>query len=192
MTLTQHTFSGHNYYGYVSIAEADKILIIDLQRGSTWGPLSDDEKRQRIVAGTNRLDLLRWRGKRTDTDRSSQTNEFPREGLTYEDGTDVDKDAIPKRIERATALLAGTIARTVATADAARHGANIRRVRAGSAEVEFQTQSFLRQPIQDATVYELVRIWLVSGSAAGAFSNTAYGTDGTAFGDPYERSGGFG
>lgn len=192
MTLTTLTFSGHNYKGYASVSEVDTILVADIGRMTTWGSQNEVAKKRAIVNATHRLDLLSWRGKRTDTDRSSQTTEWPRTGLVYEDGTEVADDAIPSRLVRATALLAGTISRVSSNSDARTHSARLRRVKAGSAEVEYLGSTFVSRPIQDETVYQLIRFWLVAGSAAGAFSNAAYGTDGTAFGTPYERAGGFG
>ena len=66
MTLTTLTLDGNDYQAYVSIAEADAILAVDPIRGPSWTPLTDDQKIVRVVAATNRLDLERYPGEKTD------------------------------------------------------------------------------------------------------------------------------
>ena len=175
---------------YASVAEADRALGFDPTRRTAWAALATEAKERNLIAATQRLDLLRWRGDRTDKDRSAQATEWPRTGLTYADGYEVPDDEIPPRLERACILLAGTIAATPATADEGQSAQPIRRVRAGSAEVEFRSgRARARRPIQDETAYALISQWLLGG---GIIAGEAYGTDETtAFDDDYERERGF-
>ena len=85
--------------------------------------------------GTNRLDLLDWDGEKAGG--ASQENDWPRSGLSYEDGSAVPSDEVPYEIEVATILLAGTIAKTPQAAGSGTSASSIKAVKAGSAQVEF-------------------------------------------------------
>ena len=191
--MTLHNFSDdddHPAWSYATDTEADRALGFDPIRRTAWAALDDDAKARSLIAATQRLDLLRWRGERVDKNRETQTTEWPRSGLTYADGSDVPASGVPSNLERACILLAGTIAATPATADEGQSAQPIRRVRAGSAEVEFRSgRARARRPIQDETAYALISQWLLGG---GILAGEAYGTDETtAFDDDYERERGF-
>ncbi len=190
MTLSQLTVSSSNYKAYASLAEANKEIAVSPARSATWAALSDDNKKLYLVAATRRLDMLRWKGKRAGG--ATQTTAWPREGLFYEDGTEVADDAIPEALVRATALLAATIAGDADAADAGVTSQEVQRVKAGTVEVEFVDGTKLpdRKPLQDESAYALIEQWLLSSVAPTA--GAAYGTDGkSSFDDQYERNGGF-
>ena len=178
MSLSIIQISGEDYVAYASVAEADAALAVDPTRKSTWEALTDEAKGIDLIAATSRLDLLRWAGSKTGG--VAQENAFPRSGLFYEDNTPVPDDAIPLNLERATILLAGSIASTPAQADAGTSGRAISRVKAGSAEVEFfrQQTTITGKPVQDETVFELVRQWLQGRSGSSSLGPMASGTDG--------------
>ena len=188
MSLTDFDIGKDHYTAYAALEEANRILAVDPQRKSAWAAAADEDKTIYLIAATERLDVLRWRGERTGG--SKQENAWPRIGLKYPGGDDVPDDEIPGRIERATALLAGSIARSPKQADAGQSARTVRRVRAGPAEVEFAGRAETRLPIQDETVFELVRDWLESGGAVAV--GAAYGTDQqSATVEDYDRSRGF-
>ena len=123
-------------------------------------------------------------------------NAWFRTGLFYEDGTPIPEDTIPRDLERATILLAGSIASTPAQADAGTSGRAISRVKAGSAEVEFfrQQTTITGKPVQDETVFALVRRWLQGRGSSSSVGAMASGTDGESqFADAnrYGRTQGF-
>lgn len=194
MSLTTLDISGNSYDVYASIAEADRELVVDPARATVWASATDDKKIMYLVAATQRLNLLVWRGEKTGA--GVQQNAFPRTGLVYRDGTDVATDEVPYGVERATAVLAGSIALDGSVADTGRSRQVVKRVKAGAAEVEFASaaaSAIALRPIQDETVYELVREWLVGALASEAGTGAAaFGTDGvSAFQDSYDRSVGF-
>lgn len=185
MTLTDLDVGREAYTVYASLEEANRILAVDPQRMRAWAAASDEDKTISLIAATERLDVLRWRGERTGG--SKQANAWPRTGLLYPGGEDVPDNEVPNQIERATAILAGSIAGSPKQADAGQSARTVRRVRAGSAEVTFAGRAETRLPIQDETVYHLVRDWLDSSSAVAV--GAAYGTDQqSALAEGYDRT----
>ena len=194
MSLSTITINSADYTAYADVAEADPVLAVDPVRMTAWAALSADSKGIRLIAATNRLDLLSWQGSKAGG--AAQVNAWFRTGLFYEDGTPVPKDTIPRDLERATILLAGSIAATPAQANAGTSGRAISRVKAGSAEVEFfrQQTTITGKPVQDETVFELIRQWLQGRGSSTSVGAMASGTDGVshfAQANPYGRTEGF-
>ena len=191
MSLSIISVGGNDYTSYASVPESKIVLAVDPTRMAAWAALSDEAKGIRLIAATNRIDLLRWQGQKNGG--VSQPNQWPRSGLVYQGGESVLDDAIPTEIERATILLAGSIASKPAQSNAGTSSIATKRVKAGPAEVEFfhRQESLSGKPIQDETVFELVRQWL-EGSK-GSTGSVASGTDGESSfqGERYERSEGF-
>lgn len=175
MTITTITISAVDYTAYASVAEADPYLAVDPVRAVTWAALSADQKGGFLVAATRRLDLLDWEGEKTGG--AAQENKWPRTGLTYPDGTAVSTTEVPKEVENAAILLAGSIAITASKADAGTSGSNTKRVKAGSAEVEFFRSTLPGTALQDETAFKLIGPFL--GGALTALFGGATGTDGS-------------
>ena len=135
--------------------------------------------------------MLVWRGKKAGG--ASQLNAWPRSDLTYlDDGTEVADDEVPNEVERATILLASSIASTPSHADAGTSSTATKRVKAGSAEVEFfhRQESVDGKPIQDETVFALIRQWLAGMDiSGGSMGPLAPGTDGES---AFENAGRYG
>ena len=194
MSRTTITVGGNEYISYASVAEADIALAVDPTRMIAWAALTEVFKGIRLIAATNRLDLLRWQGEKAGG--VSQLNQWPRSGLVYRDGESLPDDVIPPEIERATILLAGSIASTPAHSNVGTSSTATKRVKAGSAEVEFfhRQESVAGKPIQDETVFELVRQWLEGSNVlTGSTGPLATGTDGESSfeGNRFGRSEGF-
>ncbi len=175
MTITTITINTVGYTSYASVAEADAYLAVDPVRKATWEALSTDDKGLNLIAATRRLDLLSWQGEKTGG--AVQENKWPRIGVSYPDGTAVSTSEVPQEVENATALLAGSIAITAKLADAGTSGSNTKRVKAGSAEVEFFRQQE-GKPLQDETAFALILIFLEAASTSDALGPLATGTDG--------------
>lgn len=87
---------------YVSIAAADAYHA---DRGNTgWDTAGVKEKQQAIVRATDYLDeTFDWQGRRlTET----QALDWPRDAAFLLDGTEVDPDSVPPRLERACSEIA--------------------------------------------------------------------------------------
>lgn len=173
MSLSDITIGGNTYVSYASVAEADAFLAVDPVRATAWAALSTDAKGQKLVAATRRLNGLSWLGAKTGGD-AAQPDAFPRTGLTYPDGSVVPDDEVPREVEEATCLLAGTITINAAASQSGSSATNTRRVKAGSAEVEFFRPT-AGVPLQDETAWNLVRIFLSTGSASSGLGQVTYG-----------------
>ena len=181
MTLSTLTVGSNSYQSYASVAEADAYLLVDLVRGPSWSPLTNDEKSKRLVAATRRLDLLTWKGKQTGG--GAQGLEWPRSGLTYEGGAAVPDNIIPDKLAEATALLAGTITMDSTHAE---HGGGttpeVKRVQAGTSQVEFFSGARLgdtESELADTTALQLIRQWTEGGAAVSIGGLAATGLSGT-------------
>lgn len=154
MSLTTISLNSIDYVSFASLAEADAYLAVDPVRGTTWATKTDDEKGALLVAATRRLNLISWAGEKTNGD-DTQPDAFPRTGLTYPDGTAVSTTEVPQAVGDATILMAGSIAIDSGAASAGTSASNQKRVKAGSAEVEFFRPT-AGVPIQDETVWALI------------------------------------
>ena len=192
MSLSDLVIDSETYKAYASLVEANTYLAVDTTgRGVAWAALTDPGKLKNLVAATRRLDLMPWRG--TPTGGATQENAWPRSGLTYPNGDALPDNVIPRSLEHACILLAGTIAATPAVSNAGVVNRPIRRVRAGSAEVEFSPEPAVQaNPLRigDETVQALIRHWI--RGKPGSLS-AAFGTDGESIfeGDSFRRTYGF-
>ncbi len=87
---------------YVSVATADAYHA---DRGNDdWDEADTDDQEQAIVRATDYLDqTFSWQGKRsTDT----QALDWPRDAVFLLDGTEIDPDSIPTRLESACSEIA--------------------------------------------------------------------------------------
>ena len=179
MSLTDLTIGGNTYKSYATVAEADIALAIDPVRGTAWGLLVGEDKEKHLAAATRRLDVLNWLGAKAAG--ASQVNAWPRSGMTYQDGTEVPETAIPNDLELATCLLAGSVGQDAAASNVVNQTAPIRKVKAGSVEVEFSeaqsgsSNSASLNQIADAAVHALIRKWLQGRNVS---AGIASGTDG--------------
>ena len=142
--LVNVTISGNTYPSYLSVAEADVFLEVEVNRRAAWQALSADDKTRMLVASTRRIDFFEFRGEKADP---NQATKWPRQQGEQDDlppdavstGTD-----IPAPIEEATALLAGTIAISPSAAGVQHPDSDkefLKSVMAGSAKVEFYTRN---------------------------------------------------
>jgi len=168
MTLSTITISGNGYVSCASVAEADIYLAVDPVRAATWTVLSTDEKGGFLVAATRKLNALTWAGAKTGG--AAQVDAWPRTGVTYSAGTAVSTSEVPQEVEDATCLLAGSIAITPASSDAGTSGSNTKKLKAGSAEIEFYT-TVDGVVMQDETAYKLVIQFLESSQGGTSVGN---------------------
>ena len=170
MSITTLTINTIDYISYASQQEADDFLAVDPTRGAAWAALDDTTKQSHLVAATRRIDLFEFSGEKTGGE--SQLNAWSRTGATCNGDPVTVTDDVPIGIENATILIAGTIAITPAVANQGSSGTNIKRVRAGTAEVEFfQPQDGV--PIEDETAYSLLACFLANASTGAGFGLAA-------------------
>ncbi len=181
MSITTITISTIAYIAYASVAEGNAYLNTDPLRAAAWEVLDTAGKGKALVSATRRLDLERWKGTKTGGE-GVQEEKWPRTGVTYLDGTAVSTTEVPQELENATALLAGSIVLDSKNAEGGTGGSNVKRVKAGSAEVAFFRATTPGSAIQDESVMDLVRQFLAgSGVSAGLASGC---DEVSTFGDP--------
>ena len=114
-----------------------------------------------------------------------QVSDLPRTGLVDCDGRALDSTTYPTIVKEAQFLLAYMMSQDVDLEDSTGSGTNVKRVKAGSAEVEFfrPEGDNMRFPVQ---VWELISCLLASSSAAAALLGGFRGGAGdTSFFDTY-------
>jgi hypothetical protein len=174
VTISTITISAVGYASYASVAEADPYLAVDPVRGAAWTLLTVDQRGARLVAATRRLDLLNWSGGKAGG--ASQEDAWPRTGVTYADGTATSTTEVPKEVENACIILAGSIELKASVADAGTSAQNTRSVKAGSAAVEFfrRTEG---KVLQDETAFVLVSQFLASFSSSASLGALVSGNE---------------
>lgn len=182
MSITTIIINTVSYTSYATLVEANERLAVDPVRKATWEALADAAKDQFLVAATFTLDGLDWLGAKTGGE-GAQENAWPRTGVTYPDGTAVSTTEVPIEVENATILLAGSIAIKPKTAEQGTTAGNTKRLKAGSAEIEFFSPTD-GVALQDATAFDLISVFLGGSTIA---ANAATGTGETSFTCPPDR-----
>ena len=93
-----------NATSYVSVEDADDILIMNIHAAPAWMALSLDVK-QRLLSWASRYldERARWFGRKTVETAALR---FPRSGVRDRDGIHIDANEIPRQLRVATAEMA--------------------------------------------------------------------------------------
>lgn len=182
------TIGSNTYDVYADLPTAQAYLAAQLT-AITWNDpnTTPDQQSAALVSMTRVLDRQKWQGEQTD---GYETHAWPRSGLIYADGTDVDPTIVPDALvnacmEGAAQLLDGSTLEDVSTTQ------NITRsLKAGSVQIEY-FREIDGSPRFPQVIMELIGLWL-GGMSAIPFGAQAKGTDGkTAFRDTYDVKQGF-
>lgn len=156
---------------YVSLADADTYYVLSTQFDA-WDALTDDQKERSLATATRMIDRQSWAGTKTS---QAQDLQWPRTGVLYANGDEVDPDEVPAQIIEAEILLALMIFQNPAIESQTNTAGNIKHLVAGTAEVEyFRPTRGTRFP---TSVQELIGQWLTSFVTASSGGGAAYGTD---------------
>lgn len=155
------TIDSTNYNVYVVVADADDYLGASLY-ATDWTGATTDNKSRALVMATRLIDRQVWDGSQTDSDNEQ---DWPRSGLTDDNGNTIDSATIPQFVKDATAELALSLLgdQDVETFDTT----EVKRVAAGSAQVEFfrgEGDFTKRFP---TTVQELLGPYLAAANSSG-------------------------
>ncbi len=164
--MGQVTIQGTVFDIYGVDSEADTYMTARWG-GSAWSDAEVDERKQTLVSATRMIDRENWLGQKTV---SAQALEFPRTGLTDKDGNSVDSATVPLVVEEANYELAFALLNDAAVQEADTTGSNVRRVKAGSAEVQFFRPT-AGTPFP-TIANDLLRAFRDSGALAGLASGT--------------------
>jgi hypothetical protein len=186
MTVSTVTIGSDTYDVYVTNAEANTYHNASLATISTdWLALTTDQQNRSIVMATRILDGEDWAGQKTS---SSQALEHPRTGLTTCDGVAVGSSTLAPGLEDATSLLAAILADDPTALDSPDSGSNIKRAKAGEAEVEFHVPTQGRLTRFPKNVHNLVGCYLEGANLSSGF---LFGGD-TTLGSAFDTDEGFG
>jgi hypothetical protein len=134
---------------YISLSDADTYH--EDRDNSTWAALTDDAKEAGLRRATQYIDShyrMRFKGTKAT---SGQPLAWPRSNVDDEDGNIISSDSIPAALPTATAEVAVVIPETQEITQAK----SLKRVKAGSVEVEYATEAPQREILD--LVDELVR-----------------------------------
>ena len=154
------------------VQDADDYLAAKL--GSTWSTATTLQKQQAIVTAARMLDrAVKWSGSKTV---STQVLAWPRDGANNGcTGEAVTNATTPDEIAYAQFLLADRLFLDATLADNLGTGSNIKRVKAGSAEVEYfsptiDTNTDTRLPV---AVNDIAKCFFASTGTFGGSWGTA-------------------
>lgn len=163
------TISGTSYdiYGTKVLATAYMAARIGAE---AWTTATAANRDKALVSATRWLDRQNWQGQKTV---AAQPLEFPRTGLTDKDGNAVASDVPPVLVEEASYEMALAILADASVQANITTGSNTKRVKAGSAEVEFfRATDGTKLP---SIAQELAGVFLDGGARS---AGCAKGTDG--------------
>lgn len=120
---------------YVSVAEADDIITVNIHQSTAWLALTNTNKEYLLIWATRTLDAyVDWEGVKTDEDSALR---WPRTGVTDRDGNAVGVNEIPEQVKQATALLASSLREKDRSGEQGKDG--VKRVKADVVEVELDS-----------------------------------------------------
>lgn len=102
-TQIDATIGGANANSYVDVPTADTFFDNRLN-ASAWNNVVDsDDKARALITATDRIDQEKYRGAKAS---STQRLQFPRSGISYDDGLPVPTTTVPRQVCNATMELA--------------------------------------------------------------------------------------
>lgn len=150
-----------NATSYVSVADADDILVVNIHNTATWDALSDTDKGYLLSWASRFLDAhTRWKGYKTV---ETSALRWPRTGVVDRDNILIDSDVIPYQLKNATANMARYLMTTDRTLERDQDG--LVRVKADVVELEFRDGYTLPQ-IPTDMFYLIDGLGYISGGAS--------------------------
>lgn len=167
------TISAVNYTVYGSLTGATEYLNATSHANAIWAAASSDNRARALVTATRFLDRQRWAGAKAV---DGQDLAWPRSGVVYVDGTEVDDSAIPVEVDAACYELAALMLSDAAAAQASGSGSKVQSASAGPASVSFFGPTAPKALPSDI-VAQLVGQFLAGGGANIASSDYLGGGD---------------
>jgi len=172
---------------YITVADADAYLD-QSPRATDWAFLGAQDKIRALIGAYRRLEREDWAGSKTNS-APTQTQAFPRTGLVNKEGETLDSGTVPQFIKDAQAEYAFELSQDPDLEAQANTGSNEKRLRAGSAEIEFfqPTIGSAQSTTFPTAVQEIIGCFLESGATSGGTIGGVFtsGTDGvTSFTNP--------
>jgi hypothetical protein len=147
---------------YIDVADATAYLV-DHINAADWSATSATKQAQALVTATRMLDRQPWLGTKYQQ-APTQVLDWPRSGLTDDEGQEIDETAVPQFILDATCELALALIQDDSIQSSRNTGSNLKRAKAGSAEVEFFATG-TSGPRFPTIIHELVGDYLEGSSS---------------------------
>lgn len=152
--MTTVTIGANDYNVYADPPSVTIFASADLTRSATWEALSLDDQNKACVMATRMLDRQDWAGTKADAD---QALEFPRSGQTE----------IPARVLQAFQMLAVDVGVSPTLVDKVSQQDGVKRVKAGSAEVEkFAPSQQLPDTPLPRHIWNLIKNYIASSTGS--------------------------
>lgn len=162
---------------YVDRAEADAYLADSIRAGA-WAFLPATTKDQALLTATRIFERVKWKGTKTD---EAQDLMWPRTGVTDKYGIARDEDVVPQEVKDAECELAFELSQNAALESSGGTGSNTKRLKAGSAEVEyFRATGGVNgsgSPRFSPIVMELIGQFMAGAEGSGISGSFSSGTD---------------
>lgn len=145
---------GEDSNTYCTLEEANVWHNTQLNTDA-WDDEGDDEKSKALIMATRLLDeQICWDGEPAS---ETQALQWPRSGMLNAVGGEIGDDEIPQRLKDAEAELAKYLLAGDRTAELSSDG--IKRVKAGSVEVEFRDIGPPERKVLPDAVWQMVALW---------------------------------
>lgn len=183
LTIGSDTFSVYSITNSSGAALTDANTYFAGSLGaaaSAWTAASDTNKKKALVTAQRFIDrAVEFSGEKTS---SSQPLQWPRDGASC-DGESIADGTTPDGVALAEFELAGALLVSAQSLTSTGTGSNVRRVKAGSAEVEFftptintETDTRIPQPAWDYVKCLVASSGFGAGEAFGSDETTAFRT----------------
>lgn len=135
---------------YVSVEDADDIIVVNIHADARWSALDDPTKEKLLSWASRYLDShAKWYGTRVS---GTQALRWPREDVTDRDGILIPSDSVPRQLKVAVASLATALIDTDRSVERPQDA--LTRLKADVIELEFQEG--YRLPKVPAHIHELI------------------------------------
>jgi hypothetical protein len=170
-TVTIPVSGGTEFNIYGTQADADTYFT-GSPNAAAWAALSADEAARLLVQATRLFERLLWDG---EPAADPQVLAWPRTGLLDREGDTLSSDAVPTIVEEACYELALILNTSTDVLTSPTTGSNVKRLKAGSVEIENFRPTDTTSTRLPQIVHEMVGLWLrgSSDSARGYY----YGAD---------------
>ena len=166
---------------YVSVSDANTYFKLAIH-SSSWDSASNSTREKALATATRSLDRQLWLGSKYE-EAPTQMLEFPRSGLTDKNGDPVDETTVPQEVIDATCEYGLALIEDDSIQNQANTGSNIKRLKAGSAEIEYIRGTNGKR--FSTIISELIGLWLSASSQySGPFVSGADNESG--FSDTFE------
>lgn len=139
-TTIDNTIGGAAANSYVLVATADTYFDNRVNSGAWNNVVDTDDKTRALIMATNRIEQEKYRGVIAQT---TQRLQFPRTGISYDDGTPVASTIIPLQVQYAEMEMALEVLRAGTSDIFAPTGLELfKNIKAGNVDIQ------MRDPLQ--------------------------------------------